>query len=788
MSISGKRRQGRHAESEMVMKKASPKRLRIFLFPFLVAALLVPSPFFSSRAAADWSGGHCGTALPGTSTSWYFAEGTTRPGFDEWLCVLNPNGEPCALTFHFLSSGGEGTPFKAGLAPHSRFTLNVKEAAGAGLDVSVQLDSDRPVAAERAMYFRYGAGGWTGGHCEHGAVSASEQWLFAEGTTRAGFDTWLSISNPQDAAAKVEVAFLLGAGQGDNHRESYLLGPRSRFTLRVNDVVPPECDVSLRVVSDRPVVAERPVYFLYRGAWDGGHDALGSCQASTRWYFAEGTTQRGFEEWICLLNPQESDARATLTFMSGGGELRRLTIDVPAQRRVTVSVGEVVGPEMDVSCEVSSREALVAERPMYFSYQGRYCGGHISAGCCAPISQAFFAEGCTRAGFDEYICVLNPNDGSATIQATFMDSGGAITRAAYGIGGRSRLTLSVRDIAGVDKDVSLLLESDLPVVVERPMYFSYRCTAPVMLAAVGDVNLDLNQFRQGYDYGYPWTGVAGLLQAADLAFANLECTVSFRGSPVAGKAFTFRGSPNALPAARAAGIDVVSHANNHARDFGTEALLDSFFFLDSSAIARCGSGMDYAAAHAPAFLCANGLRVAFLAYNDIDWPGWTAGAGYPGVANATNVAGIASDIAAARESSDLVVASFHWGTEREYAADQRQRELAHFAIDCGADLVLGHHPHVIQGFEIYKGKLIAYSLGNFVFNPGSPQCNYTVLAHITLDAGGFRSAVIYPALISNGRPALMGGTEAVVLLRQVAALSAAMGTPMNIQGDTATIP
>jgi poly-gamma-glutamate synthesis protein (capsule biosynthesis protein) len=320
------------------------------------------------------------------------------------------------------------------------------------------------------------------------------------------------------------------------------------------------------------------------------------------------------------------------------------------------------------------------------------------------------------------------------------------------------------------------------------MYFSYRCAAPVTLAAVGDVNLDLDQFDQGYAYGYPWTGTAALLQAADVAFANLECTVSFRGSPVPGKAFTFRGSPYALAAVREAGIDVVSHANNHARDFGTEAILDSFYFLDAGAIAHCGSGMDYAAAHSPAYITANGLRVAFLAYNDIDWPGWTAGAGYPGVASAADRAGIASDIAAARENADLVVVSFHWGTEREYVAEARQRELARFSIDRGADLVLGHHPHVIQGFEVYRGRLIAYSLGNFVFNPGSPQCNYTILAHITLDSGGVRGATIYPALISNGRPSLMGGTEAVVWLRQVAGLSAAMGTPMTVHGDTATIP
>jgi len=749
-----------------------------------VALLLV----FPARAGADWSGGHSGTALGETSTSWFFAEGSTRPGFDEWVCVLNPGDAPCGLTFRFLLPDGEGTPFHADLAPLSRFSLHVNQAAGTGLDVSVLVEADKPVVAERAMYFRYGDGGWAGGHCEHGADSPSTQWLFAEGTTRTGFDTWLCISNPQDSPASVEIDYILGVGQGDNRSDTFALAARSRFTLRVNDAVPPECDVSLRVSSSEPVVAERPVYFLYRGSWDGGHDALGSPQASSNWLFAEGTTRAGFEEWICLLNPGENEAEATLVFMSGGGELSRLDVIVPARRRHTVCVNEVVGPGVDVSCEVVSGTPLVAERPMYFSYDGRCCGGHICAGCTAPLSEAFFAEGCTRGGFDEYLCILNPNPGAATVQATFMDAAGTAVPGTYRMGGRSRLTLNVGDIVGPDRDVSVRLASDLPLAVERPMYFAYRCDAQVTLATAGDVNLDLDQFDQGYGYEYPWAGVAGLLQDADLAFANLECAISYRGSPVPGKAFTFRGSPQALPAMREAGIDVVSHANNHARDFGTEAIVDSIFFLAQSGPASCGSGTDYGTAHTPAYLNANGLRVAFLAYSDVNWPGWEAGVGYPGVASAADGAGIAQDITTARTRADLVVVSFHWGIEREYVANGRQRSLAHLAIDCGADLVLGHHPHVIQGFEIYKGRLIAYSLGNFVFNPGYSQCNYTILAQITLDADGFRHAAIYPALIVNGKPSLMSGTEAAVWLRQVAGLSAAMGTPVTISGDTATIP
>ncbi len=754
---------------------------------FLLLSLLACLPS-APIASADWSGGHAGTALSETSRTWLFAEGTTRAGFEEWVCVLNPGDSPCELTFRFLLPEGEAEPFRAALGPRSRFTLHVNRAAGPDLDVSVLLESSRPVAAERAMYFRYGPGGWAGGHCEHGAAEPSPQWLFAEGTTRAGFDTWLCISNPQAEPVRVEVDYLLGVGQGDNLAGSFTLKPRSRFTLRVNDAVPPESDVSLRVRAAKPVVAERPVYFDYRGGWDGGHDALGSAQPARKWYFAEGTTRSGFEEWLCLLNPGEEDAAAVLIFMSGEGEARRLEVVVPARRRQTVYVNDVVAPETDVSCEVSSSAPLVAERAMYFSYQGRQRGGHICAGATEPSASALFAEGTTRPGFDEYVCILNPNGATANVGLSCMGAAGQAAVGAYAVGARSRLTLRVRDIAGADLDVSVSLSSDLPVVAERPMYFAYRSAARVTVAAAGDVNLDLDQFDLGYGYAYPWTQVSGLLQSADLAFCNLECAVSHHGSPVPGKAFTFRGSPESLPAMREAGIDVVSHANNHARDWGTEAFLDTLSFLDANGIARCGSGADYAAAHAPAFLGRNGLRVAFLAYSDVNWPGWPAGVGYPGVADAADAAGMARDIAAARERADVVAVSFHWGNEREYNPTPRQRQLARFAVDCGADLVLGHHPHVAQGFEIYGGKLICYSLGNFVFNPGSPQGNYTMLPVITMDSGGFVEAVIYPVLISSGQPQVLTGGAAAAWLQQIAVLSAAIGTPVTLRGDTATIP
>jgi poly-gamma-glutamate synthesis protein (capsule biosynthesis protein) len=326
-----------------------------------------------------------------------------------------------------------------------------------------------------------------------------------------------------------------------------------------------------------------------------------------------------------------------------------------------------------------------------------------------------------------------------------------------------------------------LLEETSQTVATKP---------PITISAVGDINfgMDMLPILDAHGYAYPWAYVLELLRSTDMAFANLECTISNRGSPVAGKTFTMRGRPEALPFMRSAGIDVVSQANNHARDYGAIALLDSLAYLDQNGIAHCGAGADYTRAHEPAFLSAKGVRVAFLAYDDIGYSGWYAGLDYPGVANADDTGQLAMDIHSAKKQADLVVVSFHWGIERQYAPDATQRNLAHLAIESGADLVIGHHPHVVQGFEIYRGRLICYSLGNFIFSPGSEAGRYTILVQLTLGVQGFLSASVYPYYISGGRPTPMSGDAAISWLNKVAEISRSLGTSMTITGNTARIP
>ena len=273
---------------------------------------------------------------------------------------------------------------------------------------------------------------------------------------------------------------------------------------------------------------------------------------------------------------------------------------------------------------------------------------------------------------------------------------------------------------------------------------------PLTLAAVGDVNLD----GAAPD---AWTSVAPVLRKADLAVANLECAVSQRGTAAVGKEFTFRGPPAALRVVAAAGIDAVSVANNHAVDFGREALVDTLAAARKAHIRVAGGGKDIAAARRPVLLTAGGLRIALLGYSDVRPLGFDAAAGVPGTAPAFPEL-IAPDVRAARKRADAVVVYFHWGEELMTLPTLRQRELAATALGAGAAVVLGAHPHVLQPVEgPGPRRLVAWSLGNFVFAAQSPGTTATGILLVALGADGVRGARLVPARIEGTRPVLIRG-------------------------------
>jgi poly-gamma-glutamate capsule biosynthesis protein CapA/YwtB (metallophosphatase superfamily) len=294
-------------------------------------------------------------------------------------------------------------------------------------------------------------------------------------------------------------------------------------------------------------------------------------------------------------------------------------------------------------------------------------------------------------------------------------------------------------------------------------------SAAVILRFGGDVLL-AGYYESAMDDG-PAQAFDGFpaLADADVAMVNLECPVTVHGAKVS-KPFNFRMSPRYLRVLSDAGIDIVSLANNHIYDYGKEGLFDTISYLDSVAIRHVGAGRDGEEAYRPVVCTLRGHTVAFLAYyGGGEAPG--AGRNSSGVAR-RELGRIVNAITSVRRDSGAtyVVVNLHWGTEKAEKPDASQRAFARALIDAGADAVIGHHPHVLQGIELYRSGVIVYSLGNFVFGGNSRSTYDTGLMEIRLGTGGPRYSFL-PVRIADWRAKLLSGPDSAFVIERVRRLS-----------------
>jgi poly-gamma-glutamate capsule biosynthesis protein CapA/YwtB (metallophosphatase superfamily) len=266
----------------------------------------------------------------------------------------------------------------------------------------------------------------------------------------------------------------------------------------------------------------------------------------------------------------------------------------------------------------------------------------------------------------------------------------------------------------------------------------------ITIGFVGDLMFarDIVTLMQSRGAAYPFERVRPLLAGFDLLVGNLEGTFTDRGEPLV-KTYTFRAPPPLASTLVDAGFDAVSLGNNHAFDFGSVGLRDTLATLEAAGIPWFGAGEDEVRARAPLILEAAGRPVALLGYSGVDESGFASGAS-PGVARAS-VETIATDVAAAVEAADYVIVVLHAGIEYTREPSAWQQSLAHAAIDAGADVVIGHHPHVLQPSERYGEGLILYSLGNFVFDLDADDL-------ATMGSGPFETAVAAITLAPGARP------------------------------------
>ncbi len=280
------------------------------------------------------------------------------------------------------------------------------------------------------------------------------------------------------------------------------------------------------------------------------------------------------------------------------------------------------------------------------------------------------------------------------------------------------------------------------------------------------------------DFTFAFHNIAPLLAAADLAIGSLDASLSAVGAPLGcTPTFDLLAPPQSVEGLTYSGFDVMTIASNHTKDCGQaaascdQAILDTVTNLHNAGIATIGGGANLAEARRPAILAVNGIRFAFLGYDDVA-NYYNATDSSPGTAPLDS-ATLAGDIRAAKQQADVVVVMPHWGSEYTLTPTQRQQDLAHVAIDAGATLVVGNHPHWAEATENLGGKFIDYALGNFVFDQDwSTETMQSVVLSATFQGKKLVKVELFPVRINAAyQPTLASPEEGAEILGRIASVS-----------------
>ena len=447
-------------------------------------------------------------------TTFYFAEGFTAGGFSEFLSLLMPNESGTVLVDYYTQSAhGQSIAF---LTQGSVELIDVGATVGANQQVSMKVTFPGPGVAERTLNFNFGS--WHGSTSIVGVTAPSTQWNFAEGSTLSFFSEYLTLQNPSGGPAPVTLKYFTDAGA--TATKTLTLPANTRTTVAVFDgdlttpttacavsggnaahcgVGPGVVGVSVKITSTVAIIAERPFYVNNFSFGDGpirdGHVAFGATNPGTEWDFAEGTTLRGFKEYLTLQNPNPTAAHAHLQYLTdlpSTNPLKSLTL--PPNSRTTVEVfsgdrnanpsctpgvGGSCGIGLDiagVSLRVTSDLAIVAERPMYMSFNfgsGPVAGAHDVVGATGLGRLFGFSYGSTLAGDNHYLTIQNPGNTVANIVATYYTSSGGIVRN-FTVAPFSRHTVGLFSSAEGPGPgyypMGIVIESDQAVLVEKPTY------------------------------------------------------------------------------------------------------------------------------------------------------------------------------------------------------------------------------------------------------------------------------------------------------------------------------
>ena len=303
-----------------------------------------------------WATESIGTPAP--APNWYLAEGSTAGGMETFILVQNPDPNEAQVNIVYMTSAGPVQGPIVTVPANSRMTFNVADTVPNQWEVSTKVatDGNKKIIVERSMY----GNGRTWATDSIGTASPQETWYLAEGCTAGGMETFVLVQNPNNEPAHVGLTYMTSTGPVTG--PSADIGPYSRMTFNVASTVPNAWDVSTKVTSTKPVVAERSVFGNSR-TW--ATESIGVAYASETWSLAEGSTNGGMETYVLVQNPTDGAATVKLDFMTNEGLVGSVSAKIGANSRTTFNVSDYVPNQWEVSTKVTSDTAVIVERSMF---------------------------------------------------------------------------------------------------------------------------------------------------------------------------------------------------------------------------------------------------------------------------------------------------------------------------------------------------------------------------------------------------------------------------------------
>ncbi len=322
------------------------------------------------------------------------------------------------------------------------------------------------------------------------------------------------------------------------------------------------------------------------------------------------------------------------------------------------------------------------------------------------------------------------------------------------------------------------------LLLKKPENIKKRDYGHIDFKKIERFNIDYTSIES--KYGYPFEKITSFMKEKDLVLVNLEAPLS-NHPRIQGH---FINDPQYARVMKDSGISIVSLANNHIFEAGEIGFLDTISHLNNAGISYTGGGMNLEEARRGKFIQMRDMKFIFLSYTQFCNHRYTSmAADYPGILPMDREL-MLEDIKSARRRADFIFVSLHWGFEDQPTVHPKQTEIAHLLIDSGADGIIGHHPHVPHGIEVYKKKPVIYSLGNFIFGFYEPKWTDNILAEVIIEEKSIRGIIIYP-ISGRGRdlyqPEVLNGHRANSLLQELKMRSAVFNTGIAIHNGVGFI-